>query len=163
MIGKSIISRGDKVMSKQRKDKEAAASALHKVLDGERLSIRAYNSSLHQISDEQTQKLLSAFKDDHKLIIERLKSRMRSLNIEPKSKLGVLELIDKAMMEVANVVGLGPKDKEIIEKIYNNEARGLQKIKSVEVSPLDSQSQKLINRIKTINTNNLDQLKDLLS
>ncbi|MBM7555936.1 ferritin-like domain-containing protein [Halanaerobacter jeridensis] len=150
-------------MANEKEKNHVAASVLHKVLEGERLAIRAYNSSLHKIDDESIQKLLAAFQDDHKLIIERLKSRMRSLNIEPKNKFGVLELIDKAMMEVSSIVGLSSKDKDIIEKIYNNEAKGLQKIKNVEVSALDAQSQKLIKRIKTINTNNLEQLRDLLS
>ena len=146
-----------------KEDKLTAASALQKVLEGEELSIRAYNSSLEQIDNEDVKKLLSAFQDDHKLIIERIKSRMRSLGQDPKSNLGVVELIDQAMMEVAGLVGLGPTDKDVLEKIYNNEARGLQKIQNVKTSTLDAQSQKLIERIKTINVNNLGQLKDLLN
>ena len=150
-------------MSRHEDDKTKVASALHQVLTGERLAIRAYNSSLNQINDQKTKKLLTAFHDDHKLIIERIKSRMRSLAIDPKNKLGVVEMIDRAMMEVAGLVGLEPQDKEIIEKIYNNEAKGLQKIEAVNINPLDATSQKLIKRIKTINSNNLEQLKDLLS
>ncbi|MFO7819256.1 MAG: DUF2383 domain-containing protein [Halanaerobacter sp.] len=144
-------------------DKLAAVSALQKVLEGEELSIRAYNSSLEQIDNQDVKKLLSAFQDDHKLIIERIKSRMRSLGQEPKNNLGVAKLIDQAMIEVAGLFGLGPSDKEVLEKIYNNEARGLQKIQNVKTCGLDVQSQKLIERIKTINVNNLGQLKDLLN
>ena len=150
-------------MSQTQEEKSKTASALHQVLAGERLAIRAYNSSLNQVDDKKMKKLLTAFYDDHKLIIERIKSRIRSLGIEPKNKLGVVELIDRAMMEVSGLLGLEPKDQEIIEKIYNNEAKKIKKIEQVETNFLDSTSQKLIKRIKTINTNNMDQLKDLLS
>lgn len=150
-------------MSKNEEKKTTVASALHQVLTGERIAIRAYNSSLNQVNDEKIKKLLTAFHDDHKLIIERIKSRMRSLDIDPKNTLGVVEVIDRAMMEVAGLVGLEPQDKEIIEKIYNNEAKGLQKIEAVDSKPLDATSKKLLKRIKTINSNNLEQLKDLLS
>lgn len=144
-------------------EEQKSVIALHKVLGGERLAIQSYNSSLDQMDDKKVKQLLTAFHDDHKLIIERIKSRLRSLGAEPKAKMRMTALIDKVMMKVAGLIGFGPNDKEIIEKIYNNEAKCLQKIKRVKTSELESQSQKLIDRIKTINSNNIAQIKDLLN
>jgi hypothetical protein len=146
-------------MSEKISNKSVVSSVLNQVLAGERMAIRSYNSSLTKVADEELQKFLTAFQSDHKLIIEKIKARMRSLGIDPKNSLGLVEGLDRIVMEVASLVGINSEDDDIIEKIYNNEAKALQKIKGDE---LDSISQKLIERIKVINTNNLNQLKDLL-
>ena len=150
-------------MAKKITDHLDEEAVLNKILAEERVTIRVYNSSVDYISDIQIQKLLSAFQGDHKLIIERIKSRMRSLGINPKTNLGILESIDRAMLEISTLVGFGPSDSDIIEKIYNIEARNLQEIKKMKTDSLESVSQKFIKRIITINNNNLQQLKDLVN
>jgi hypothetical protein len=149
-------------MSEKISNKSVVSSVLNQVLAGERMAIRSYNSSLTKVADEDLQKFLTAFQSDHKLIIEKIKARMRSLGIDPKNSLGLVEGLDRIVMEVASLVGINSEDDDIIEKIYNNEAKALQKITGIKTDELDSISQKLIERIKVINTNNLNQLKDLL-
>ena len=150
-------------MSKKTNDHLDMGTVLNKILAEERVTIRIYNSTVDYISDRQVKRLLSAFQGDHKLIIERIKSRMRSLGIKPKANLGILESIDRAMLEISSLVGFAPSDSDLIEKIYNTEARNLQEIKNLKIDSLNSVSQKLVKRIITINDNNLKQLKDLVN
>ncbi|MGM0501392.1 MAG: DUF2383 domain-containing protein [Bacillota bacterium] len=150
-------------MGEKSADKSTVDAVLSKVLEQERSIMRIYNSSLSQIDDKNIKELLTAFKEDHKLIIEKIKARMRSFGIDPKTKLGLLEGLDSLVMNCASFIGLDPNDNSVVNKIYKSEAHVIQKIKEVEIEGLDTVTQHLIERIITINNNNLKQLKDLLN
>lgn len=143
-------------------DKQEILSALNQILKGENMAINLYHDFIEGIEDEKPKKLLEKFQKDHQNHASTLSNQIKDLGGNPKEGTGFSGVMSNAMMEIGNILGAEPKTEDILEKIYNGEQKGLEKVEELKNENLDSQSQQLVDDIIATDHQHLKEIEKLL-
>ena len=147
----------------QIENKTEVVSALNKILKGEHMAIELYNDFIEEIDTTEIKDLLQKFQQEHREHTNILSTRIQNLDGIPSESSGLSGLMANTMMEIGNLLGIKPKNKEIIEKIYNGEQKGLKKVEEIQHEKLDQESRDIVDKIIATDHNHLKKIEELLN